>query len=547
MSKLLPPLLICLVIAMGCGTAASQTAAPAEAQKAFDQGLIWAFSFNHDEAERAFAEARRLDPNLAMASWGIALVNGPHINNPMVDEAHAKAAWDALGEARKHLDGASAVERALIEALGSRYAMPQPENRGPLEEAYAKAMAGVAAKYPKDADVVTLYAESLMDVRPWDQWTKEGEPQPGTKETLDALEAALKLNPNHPGALHLTIHALEASPHPERAKDAADRLRRLVPDASHLVHMPAHIYARVGGWVEAAAANERAIAADDRYKSRAKEIGFYRIYMAHNQHFLAFTAMMEGRSAVALAKTADVLKGLSPDWVKENAIFGDAFITVHWESLKRFGKWDELLKEKPLVEGLPVSTAYLHFVRGIAHAALGHVSEAEKEQADFTAALAKVPKEFFWGSNMATDVLAVAGPYLEGEIAYRKGKLDEAVDKLREAVKKEDALKYDEPPGWTVPTRHALGAILLEAKRYKEAEEVYREDLLRYQENGWSLFGLSRALAAEERKAEAAAVTARFKKAWSRADIELGASCLCVKTAQNAHECHEETALSGTR
>lgn len=210
------------------------------AQKAFDQGLVWAFAFNHDEAERAFREAARLDPSLAMAWWGVALVNGPHINNPMVDEAHAKVAWEALGKARELAASASPVEKALIEALGSRYAMPQPEDRRPLDEAYAKAMSAVRARFPGDADVATLAAEALMDVRPWDQWTVDGKPQPGTEEVLAALAAARRLSPSHPGALHLTIHALEASPQPERAREAADRLRALVPDSSHLVHMPAH-------------------------------------------------------------------------------------------------------------------------------------------------------------------------------------------------------------------------------------------------------------------------------------------------------------------
>lgn len=503
-----------------------------EARQAFDQGLVWAFAFNHDEAERAFKEAARRDPKLAMAWWGIALVNGPHINNPIVDEPHAKAAWAALGEARMRVAGASDVERALIAALGARYALPQPEDRHPLDEAYAQAMAGVFKRFPKDADVATLYAEALMDVRPWKQWTRDGKPEPGTKETLDALEAALALDPNHPGALHLTIHALETSPHPERAKSAADRLRRLVPDASHLVHMPAHIDARLGHWAEAALANERAMEADRRIRARTPELGFYSIYIAHNAHFLAYTAMMEGRKAVALEKTNEAIRTFPIEWVKDNAVFADAFMTVHWEAQKRFGLWDEILKEPAPPDGLPVATAYWHFVRGIANAALGKVEAAETERALLVDGLMKVPKEFFWGSNAALDVLAVAPPYLEGEILYRQGKLDEAIAKLLLAVKKEDALTYDEPPGWTVPSRHALGAVLLEARKWSEAEAVYREDLAQYPENGWSLLGLSRALEGAGRKAEAQAAWLRYRKAWSRADIELTSSCLCVKTAR---------------
>lgn len=503
------------------------------AQKAFDEGLVWTFSFNHGEAERAFRRAADADPDLAMAWWGVSLVNGPHINNPIVDEAHAKTAWEALAEARKRIATASEVEKALIEALGARYAMPQPADRAPLEAAYAAAMAKVAARFPKDADVATLHAEALMDTRPWDQWTKDGQPQPGTTEVLAALERARSLAPNHPGALHLTIHALEASPRPERAKEAADRLRNLVPDAGHMVHMPSHVDVRLGRCTEAAAANERAIAADARYAARREDPGFWAIYMAHNAHFLGYAGMMEGRSAVALAKTKDVV-GMFPEAaLKESAAFLDAFQTVHVEALKRFGKWEEILKEPEPVAFLPVARAYRLFARGVASGALGRVADAESENASFLEALKAVPKEgTFWGSNAATDVLAVGVPYLAGEIAFRKGDVDAAVAKLREAVALEGALKYDEPPGWTTPVRHALGAVLLTAKRAAEAEAVYREDLTVYPENGWALEGLTDALEAQGRKADAAAVRKRFEKAWARADMKAESSCLCVKTAR---------------
>ncbi len=500
----------------------------AEAQKAFDQGLAWSFSFNHGDAERAFREAARLDDGLAMAWWGVALVNGPHINNPLVDEAHAKVAWEALGEAKKRREGASEVEKALIDALNARYAWPQPADRSPLEGAYAAAMADVFERFPQDADVATLYAEALMDTRPWDQWTKDGQPQPGTQQVLEALETARRLDPEHPGALHLTIHALEASPQPERAREAADKLRALVPDAGHMVHMPGHIDVRLGRWAEAAEANERAIAADTRYNARRLDPGFWGFYMAHNRHFLAYAAMMEGRHGVALTRTKEVVEMFPPEVVKAQAPFLDAFMTVHLEALKRFGKWQAILDSKPAVEGLPVSGAYQHFARGVALAALDRVAEAEQEAAAFKAALPAVPKDFAWGSNTAPAALAVAVPYLDGEIAYRKGRTDEAIAKLREAVALEDALKYDEPPSWTVPSRHALGAVLVNAKKYAEAEAVYRDDLKRYPENGWSLQGLAQALEGQGKKAEAADATARFEKAWARADVRADGSCLCV-------------------
>ncbi|MBK9064495.1 MAG: hypothetical protein IPL89_15085 [Acidobacteria bacterium] len=499
----------------------------AAAQKAFDQGLVWSFAFNHDESERAFREAARVDPGLAMAWWGIALVNGPHINNTEVDEAHAKAAWDALGEARARIAGASPVERALIDALGSRYALPQPADRKPLDEAYAKSMADVHRRFPKDADVAALYAEALMDVRPWDQWTHDGKAQPGTREALDAIAAALALNPRHPLALHLKIHALEASPHPERARAAADGLRALVPDSSHLVHMPAHIYARVGRWADAASANERAIAADARYNARTPTLGLYRLYEVHNVHFLVFTAMMEGRRKVAQKQAAAVVAMLPPPMVQELAFLLEAFLTVPHEVRMRFGLWNEILEEPIPGTSVPTARAFAHFARGVAFAALGRIDEAERERAAFAEAAAKVPKEYLWGANASSAVLAAHVPYLEGELAFRRGERETAEAKLREAVRLEDALKYDEPPPASVPARHALGAVLLAAGKAKEAEVVYREDLRRSPENGWSLQGLARALRMQERPG-ASEVQARFRAAWRRADMDVTTSCLCV-------------------
>jgi len=508
----------------------------ADAQKAFDQGLLWSFSFNHGDAERAFREAARLDDTLAAAWWGIALVNGPHINNTTVDEAHAKVAWEALAEAKKRRESASEVEKALIDALASRYAWPHPADRHSLDEAYAAAMADVFKRFPQDADVATLYAEALMDVRPWNQWTREGQPQPGTLEVIQALETARALNPDHPGALHLTIHALEASPQPERAREAADRLRNLVPDAGHLVHMPAHIDVRLGRWQEAAVANEKAMAADARYNARRLEPGFWGLYMAHNQHFLGYTAMMEGRREAALGHMQGVVTMFPPDFVKENAVFMDAFMTAHLESLKRFGEWQAILEDKPVVDGLPVSSAHRHMTRAVALSALGRTREAEKEAAAFrTSVPAAISKDAAWGSNTAAAAMAVGIPYVEGEIAYRKGNKTLAVARLREAVALEDALKYDEPPAWTVPTRHSLGAALIGAQKYADAEAVYREDLKRYPENGWSLRGLAQALEAQGKRPEAADVKARLAKAWARADVVVDSSCLCIRPGSSGH------------
>ncbi len=499
------------------------------AQKAFDQGLVWAYAFNHDEAVRAFQEAARLDADLAMAWWGIALVNGPHINNPELDDGHAKAAWEALAEAKRRAAKAAPVEQGLIAALEHRYAMPNPKDRKALDEGYAKAMGALAARHPKDADVAALYAEALMDVRPWDQWTRGGAAQPGTRETLTALARSLRLDPNHPLALHLTIHATEASPHPERGRAAADRLRQLVPDAGHLVHMPGHAYARLGDWQGAALANERALAADARYRVRQPEIGFYGLYMVHNADFLAYTAFMEGRKEVALAQAKAVVTSFPLDWVVQNAFFADAFQSRHWEALKRFGLWEDLLAEPAPDARLPLSTAYWHALRGTACAALGRVEEALKEQAAFEAARVKVPESYVWGSNPSGPVLKVAQAYLAGEIAFRQGKVDDAVTALEAAVRLEDALKYDEPPACIIPARHALGAVLLSAGRAQAAEAVYRADLQAYPANYWSLLGLARALDAQGRKAEAAKAASRLARAQRRADVKAETSCACVR------------------
>ena len=544
--RALPSLLLPIVLASVVGWAGTPPEAPAAwrpfnlgrhhrrvstrvpgAQRAFDQGLLWAYAFNHDEAERAFREAARLDPGLAMAWWGIALVNGPHINNPALDDAHAKAAWEALQEAQRQLAGASALERDLVAALATRYAPSNAPDRKALDEAYAAAMGRLAAKHPKDADLAALHAEALMDVRPWDQWTRDGRPQPGTKEVLAALKRALALSPDHPLALHLTIHATEGSPEPARGKAAADRLRTLVPDAGHLLHMPGHTYARIGDWKGAALANERALEADARYRARQPEIGFYGLYMVHDADFLAYTALMEGRKEVALAQTKAVVDTFPLAWVVENAAFADGFQTRHWEALKRFGMWEELLAQPAPDPRLPLSTAYRHALRGTAYAALGKVEEALKAQAAFEEARAKVPDGFSWGSNPAAPVLRVAQAYLAGEIAFRRGQVDEAVAQLREAAKQEDALKYDEPPACVIPTRHALGAVLMSARRFAEAEAVYREDLKAYPANYWSTLGLAQALKAQGKptaKAEAA-----LRRAQARADQTAETSCACVK------------------
>jgi tetratricopeptide (TPR) repeat protein len=505
------------------------TTANTEAQKYFDQGMSFLFAFNHDEAIRSFKRAAELDPSCAMAHWAIALANGPHINYPLVPPEHAKAAWDALAQAQAHAAKGTDTERALIEALAARYANPQPEDRSPLDAAYADAMRKVWAAHPDDADVGALFAESMMDLRPWNLWTHDKKAEPGTEEIIATLEAALKTDPSHPLANHLYIHALEMSPTPELAVEEADRLRTLQPAMGHNVHMPSHIDVLLGKWARAAAQNEAAIAADTEFRKLApKKQGFYRVYMAHNQHMLTFAAMMQGRKERSLSAIKQLVADMPEDWVKENALMVDGFIGAPYEVMLRFGAWDDVLAAPEAPEYLPLTRALRHYARGVALAAQGKAKEAREEQAAFVEGKAKIPADSMVSNNTSMAIAELAGSVLEGEISFREGKIEAGLKSLRDGVVREDALHYDEPPGWIQPVRHALGAALLQAGKFKEAEAVYREDLKIRPENGWSLYGLSRALKARKKNDEAAAVEARFNEAWKDADIELSSSCLCL-------------------
>lgn len=498
----------------------------AEAQRYFDQGLNFLYGFNHDEAIRSFQQAAALDPSCAMARWGQALALGPHINNPGLPPDRAEAAWTALSKAQALAAGASALERSLIAALARRYAMPQPADRRPLDEAYAQAMRQLYRSNLEDPDLGALFAEALMDLRPWDLWTREGQPQPGTLEVVATLEAVLARAPDHPLANHLYIHAVEASPKPERADAAADRLRDLQPGLGHMVHMPSHIDVRRGRWAQAAEANDKAIAADRRYRGLAPRQDFYRLYMAHNHHMLAYAAMMRGQGERALRATEEMVMGIPGDWLKQNA-FADGFMAMPLEVHMRFGRWDAILDAPDFPEHLPLSRALRRYARGVAYAAKGDLPRARAEQLAFQDARVKVPAEAIFGNNKAADLLAVAGLLLEGEVLAREGKTGPALGALGQAVAREDRLRYSEPPDWIQPVRHALGAVLLKRGRAAEAEAVYREDLQRLPENGWSLYGLARSLRAQGKAKAAATVEERLREAWSQADIRPSSSCLC--------------------
>jgi tetratricopeptide (TPR) repeat protein len=371
----------------------------------------------------------------------------------------------------------------------------------------------------------------MMDLRPWDLWTQDKKPQPGTTEIIAVLDAVLQIDPDHPGANHLYIHAVEASSSPERANAAVDRIRQSVPASGHLVHMPSHIDVLTGRWALASQQNERAVEIDRNYRAISPKQGFYRIYMAHNQHMLAFASMMEGRSEAALTSARAVVQGVPKDYGKKEASLVDGYMAAPYDVLKRFGKWDQILQEPAPPSYWPITTAMWRFCRGVAYAAKHQLADAERERASFQKAVAKVPKDATMAINSAHLVLEIAEHTLAGEIAFAAGSTDEAVRELQKAVELEDTLKYMEPPEWIQPVRHTLGAVLSSAGRYAEAETVYRDDLRDWPENGWSLYGLAKCLRAKGETAEADAVEQRFRKTWSRADIAIGSSCLCVPGA----------------
>jgi len=551
MNRRILPLSLILIGTAGCHQPGHQMAEPApgpaqlfanmgshhrtirtqssQAQQYFDQGLTWTFGFNHDEAIRCFHEVTRLDPTCAMGWWGVALANGPHINNPVMSEAQSHAAWAAVEKARALRSHADPTEQTLIDALIHRYAATPPKDRAPLDKAYSDAMRTVWKAHPQDADIGALFAESMMDLNPWKLYTREGNPQPGTAEIVAVLEAVQRIDPDHPGGNHYYIHAVEASRTPQRAMGAADRLRNAVPTSGHLTHMPSHIDVRTGRWAEASDANVRASAADRSYRERSPRQGFQKVYMAHNLHFLTYAAMMEGRSEIAIETARRMVHEVPPEKAREQAAFLDPVMGISNETLMRFGRWDEILKSPPPPSFLPITTALWHFSRGVSYAATNRLPEAASSQTAFRSTVKRIPKDAIFGNNTAHDVLSVAEHMLAGEIAFRRGSIDEAITELREAVRLEDRLGYDEPPDWIQPVRHTLGAVLLSAGRISDAEQVYRDDLARLPGNGWSLYGLSKCLTARGATDDARVVDERFKKAWARADMTIGSSCLCVK------------------
>jgi tetratricopeptide (TPR) repeat protein len=499
-------------------------------QRYFDQGLTLAYGFNHAEAERSFLEAARLDPSCAMCFWGAALVLGPNINAPMKD-ADVPRAFAHMQRALALAPQATPTEQALIEALSLRYAPMPTVDRTPLDRAYADAMRLLAQRFPNDVDILALHAEAQLDLHPWNYWANEGSPHAYTPEIVATLERAMELEPMHPGALHYYIHTMEASPNPERALDAADRLANLVPGAGHLVHMPSHIYIRTGRYHDAAAVNERAIAADERYLPYADPSNFYlHMYRLHNPQFLWAAATLEGRSEAALGAArmvAEMAQGIADSAHGAGmAVMLEHFLVSPLFALIRFGRWKEILQEQAPPEGSQYARAVWHHARAIAYSRLEDQDAAafelgvlEKLAQEPSLATATVS-----GINMASEVLAVAVEVTRGELAADRGDLDTAINHFEQAIVLEDKLRYMEPADWHHPTRQILGEVLLRAGRSIDAERVYREDLAKLPENGYSLLGLALALEHQGRVAKARAIRERFAVAFARADVKLKAS-----------------------
>ena len=497
------------------------------AQRYFNQGIIFTYGFNHEEAFRSFQEAARLDPDCAMAYWGMALVLGPNINLPM-DTAVVTTAYESVQKAISLLNNETQKEKDCVMALSKRYSKEKTQDRSTLDKAYADAMRELHRKYPRDLDIAAMFAEALMDCHPWDYWLKDGTPEPWTPEILSTLEGVLKKNPDHLGANHFYIHSVEASKHPEIGLPSADKLRYLVPGAGHLVHMPAHIFIRTGKYHEGVLANERAVKSDEQYISQCRQQGFYPVsYYPHNYHFLWACATLDGDSKTAIyaaLKTAQIPPDSLMDCCGLQTL--QHFNLIPLYAYVTFGRWNDILNYPEPKDTRPYQKGIWHYARGMAFTGKNNLSEAKKELASLNKLkdIKSVDDFDIWGINSAGSLLKIAAEVLAGEIAAKEKDYILSIAHLKNAVKIEDALRYDEPPTWFYPTRNSLGAVLIDAGRYSEAQKVYEEDLKEYPENGWALFGLHTALMKQNKNAEAAAVEKRFKEAWKHSDIKLTSS-----------------------
>ena len=489
------------------------------AQNYFDQGLAFTYGFNHFEAQRSFQQAASMDRQMAMAYWGIALVLGPNYNLPQ-DQKSGKRAFEAIKRAQSLEQGGAPEERDLIDALAQRYGR-DGKGSPALDQAYATAMREVAHRYPDDLDVQTLFAEALMDLHPWQLWSKDGKPGPDTLEIVTTLEAVLKKNPRHVGANHYYIHAVEASSDPSRAMPSADRLGALTPASGHLVHMPAHIYIRTGRFHDSARVNAQAIKTDEAFFAKSKEGGVYPfMYYTHNIHFLCVSEMIEGRRRDAL-RDARLLETKVPLNEVREMPWAEFLLPMPYLVEARFGQWDPILTEPAPPNDMPFATAMWHYARGLALSAQGRRAEAAREESTVAGITAAIPPDRPLGtSNHAKNVAEVAQEVLAGEIASAAGDRTAAIEKFTRAVSLEDSLIYEEPPIWYAPVRERLAGQFLAAGRPQEALTVYREDLRINPGNPRSLYGLTLTLEALGRADEAAAQDREFRRVWRYADSQ---------------------------
>lgn len=497
----------------------------ARAQLFINQAMMLVYGFNHAEATRSFREAARLDPNCAMAYWGMALVLGPNINMAMSPEAEPQA-YELIQKAIALKKNASEKEQAYIDALAARYTGAEKSNRTVADRVYAEAMLELHKRYPDDLDAATFYAEAVMDLRPWNYWTRDKQPYPETREVLRVLESVLERNPNHPGAIHLYIHAVEYA-RPEIAEAEAEKLWELASGAGHLVHMPSHIFRRIGRYNDASKSNEDAIAADEDYITQCRAQGVYPLaYYPHNIHFLWDSATMEGRSRTAIEAARKAASKI-PDGAWREVPLLHQFLVTPLFAYTRFGEWDLILSEPQPAQDSLFWTGVWHYARGIAFTAKGKLDEATRELDSLGKIAAEKSLDGYrvtFSRNGAKAILEIAMEVLAGELSARRGEYDEAIARLHRAILLEDNLIYNEPPDWHVPVRQSLGAVLLDAERAAEAEAIYWQDIEKNRENGWSLFGLMLSLRAQGKEEQAVLIENRFRKAWKGADVTLTAS-----------------------
>jgi tetratricopeptide (TPR) repeat protein len=494
------------------------TTAHPVAQEYFNQGLRFIYAFNHEEAIRSFEQAVTLDPDAAMAYWGIAYALGPNINAPM-DREQERQAYEAVQKAKAKAAQVTPRERAYIETLSIRYSIAPDADRQALDRAYADRMRHLYRDDPRDADAATMFAEALMNLRPWDYWTHDGQPQPDTMEIVGTLEETLERKPDHIGACHYYIHAVEAW-QPERAVPCAERLPSLAPGAGHLVHMPSHIYIRLGRYEEAAERNRHAISADRHYLEGRHVSGIYPIgYYPHNIHFLWSALIMQGRSQEALKVSHELIPAVSLDTIRQVPEL-EFLLSPSLLTMVRFGHWDNVLRQTAPPADLAYSLALWHYARGLALTAKGQLAAAEEARQKLQEIVDATPPERTVGLNSAKVLLGIALHVLGGQIAAKSGQVEQAMTDFEQAVRLQDGLRYYEPPDWYYPVRESLGRFLFAAGHAGEAERVFREDLRRTPENPWSLHGLAESLLAQKKERDGATIHERFQKAWSAADVE---------------------------